>query len=71
MEHQQNVIIAAENLVNTAHATAAPIIRSRLTKGLEFATRLTADNVGPLATVGGEVVRICQNDTYQVVHFII
>ncbi|VDO65250.1 unnamed protein product [Schistosoma curassoni] len=65
LEHQQNVIIAAENLVNTAHATAAPIIRSRLTKGLEFATRLTADNVGPLATVGGEVVRICQNDTYQ------
>ncbi|TNN09176.1 Talin-2 isoform 2, partial [Schistosoma japonicum] len=65
LEHQQLVIASAEKLVNTAHAIAAPIIRSRLTKGLEFATRLTANNVGPLATVGGEVVRICQNDTYQ------
>ncbi|CAH8495829.1 unnamed protein product [Heterobilharzia americana] len=65
LEHQQIVIAAAEQLVNMAHAVAAPIIRSRLTKGLEFATRLTANNAGPLATVGGEVVRICQNDTYQ------
>ncbi|CAH8840774.1 unnamed protein product [Trichobilharzia szidati] len=65
LEHQQIVIAAAEQLVNTAHAMAAPIIRSRLTKGLEFATRLTANNAGPLATVGGEVVRICQSDTYQ------
>ncbi|CAH8290432.1 unnamed protein product, partial [Schistosoma turkestanicum] len=66
LEHQQNIITAAEKLMNTAHVIAAPIIRSRLTKGLEFATRLTANNAGPLATVGGEVVRICQNDTYQV-----
>ncbi|VDQ04248.1 unnamed protein product [Trichobilharzia regenti] len=66
LEHQQIVIAAAEQLVSTAHAMAAPIIRSRLTKGLEFATRLTANNAGPLATVGGEVVRICQSDTYQI-----
>ncbi|CAL8095916.1 unnamed protein product [Calicophoron daubneyi] len=65
LPHQQNVVAAAQQLVLAAHATAAPIIRARLTQGLEFATRLTAFNVGPLVTVGGEAVRICQGNTYK------
>ncbi|VDP83689.1 unnamed protein product [Echinostoma caproni] len=65
LEHQQMVVAAAQQLVATAHAAAAPLIRARLTQGLEFATRLTASNVGPLVTVGGEVVRICQGNTYK------
>ncbi|THD23639.1 Talin-1 [Fasciola hepatica] len=65
LEHQQMVVAAAQQLVTMAHAAAAPLIRARLTQGLEFATRLTASNVGPLVTVGGEVVRICQGNTYK------
>ncbi|KAF6776525.1 hypothetical protein AHF37_04495 [Paragonimus kellicotti] len=65
LEHQQQVIQAAQRLMATVHSTTAPILRARLTQGLEFATRLTASNVGPLVTVGGEVVRICQGNAYK------
>ncbi|CAH8606511.1 unnamed protein product [Dicrocoelium dendriticum] len=65
LEHQQMIVAAAERLVSTSYVASGPIIRARLTQGLEFATRLTAANAGPLATVGGEVVRISQGNTYK------
>ncbi|KAF7258574.1 hypothetical protein EG68_06570 [Paragonimus skrjabini miyazakii] len=65
LEHQQRVIQAAQRLMAAVHSTTAPILRARLTQGLEFATRLTASNVGPLVTVGGEVVRVCQGSAYK------
>ncbi|TGZ47820.1 hypothetical protein CRM22_011014 [Opisthorchis felineus] len=65
LAHQQVVIAAAEQLIRAAHATSAPIIRARLTQGLEFATRMTASNVGPLVTIGGEVIRMCPGNTHK------
>lgn len=59
----------ANRLIDQANKLAAPMIRSRLTTGLEFATRLTASNASQLAAVSEEAARHSRSSQYRVSEF--
>ncbi|KAM7533362.1 hypothetical protein Aperf_G00000120428 [Anoplocephala perfoliata] len=65
LPHQQETVAAANGLLDQANKLAAPVIRSRLTTGLEFATRLTASNASQLAAVSEEAARHSRSSQYR------
>ncbi|VDL88608.1 unnamed protein product [Schistocephalus solidus] len=66
LAHQQKVVAASGELLERAQALAAPIIRARLTTGLEFATRLTASNANLLSTMTEEAVRVSRSSQFKI-----
>nr|VZI31552.1 unnamed protein product [Spirometra erinaceieuropaei] len=66
LPHQQKVVAASSELLERAQALAAPIIRARLTTGLEFATRLTASNANLLSTMTEEAVRVSRSSQFKI-----
>ena len=69
LAHQQETVAAANRLIEQANKLAAPIIRARLTTGLEFATRLTASNASQLAAMSEEAARHARSSQYRVSAF--
>uniref|UniRef100_A0A5K3EGD4 FERM domain-containing protein n=1 Tax=Mesocestoides corti TaxID=53468 RepID=A0A5K3EGD4_MESCO len=65
LSHQQETVAAATRLIQQANKLAAPIIRCRLTTGLEFATRLTASNASQLAAMSEEAARQTRSSQYR------
>ncbi|KAL5963120.1 Talin-1, partial [Taenia solium] len=65
LPHQQETIAAANRLIEQTNKLAAPIIRARLTTGLEFATRLTASNASQLAAITEEAARHTRSSQYR------
>ncbi|KAL5112171.1 Talin-2 [Taenia crassiceps] len=65
LQHQQDTIAAANRLIEQTNRLAAPIIRARLTTGLEFATRLTASNASQLAAITEEATRHARSSQYR------
>ncbi|BHF59798.1 Talin-1 [Sparganum proliferum] len=66
LPYQQKVVAASSELLERAQALAAPIIRARLTTGLEFATRLTATNASLLGTMTEEAVRVSRSSQFKI-----
>ncbi|VDM34497.1 unnamed protein product [Hydatigera taeniaeformis] len=64
LPHQQETIAAANRLIEQTNKLAAPIIRARLTTGLEFATRLTASNASQLVAITEEATRHTRRSQY-------
>nr|CDS22504.1 talin 2 [Echinococcus granulosus] len=65
LPHQQETIATANRLIEQTNKLAAPIIRARLTTGLEFATRLTASNASQLAAIMEEAARHTRSSQYR------
>ncbi|VDN96364.1 unnamed protein product [Rodentolepis nana] len=65
LPHQQETVAAANRLIDQANKLASPIIRFRLTTGLEFATRLTASNASQLAAMSEEAARHSRTSQYR------
>lgn len=66
LPHQQELVAAANRLIDQTHNLASPIIRSKLTTGLEFATRLTASNASQLAALSEEAARRTRSSQFRV-----
>lgn len=66
LPHQQETVAAANRLIDQANKLAAPVIRAKLTTGLEFATRLTALNASQLAAMSEEAARHTRSSQYRV-----
>lgn len=66
LPHQQETVAAANRLIDQANKLASPVIRFRLTTGLEFATRLTASNASQLAAMSEEATRHTRTSQYKV-----
>lgn len=66
LPHQNDVTVACDRLVQMACSLASQLIRHQLTSGLEFATRLTANNVNQLVTITEEAAQCSRTSQYRV-----